>query len=148
MKSIFAVIPFLLCCRTSAAQQPLNFSFEKTSVEGTARPWSWSQWQLAPGATISFSNHKVVQVEGMTAPRGSFDEALHQLAKQSGTGQLFLNLRPALTLKNKDWLTQPRPVRFVGYATNDYDFGAQMSVPYQFDGVLFVDETKASGMLR
>lgn len=99
-------------------------------------------------ATISFTNHKVVPVDAMTAPRGSFDEALHHIAKQAGTNQLFLNLRPALALKNKAWLVQPRPVRFVGYATSDFDFGAVMSVPYQFDGVFFVDKTGASKKLR
>ncbi len=99
-------------------------------------------------ATISYTNYKVVPVDAMTAPRGSFDEALHRLAKEAGMNQLFLNLRPALKEKNNDWLLQPRPVRFVGYATSDFDFGAVMSVPYQFDGVFFVDWTAASRMLR
>ncbi|MBI1228207.1 MAG: hypothetical protein GC192_23435 [Bacteroidetes bacterium] len=99
-------------------------------------------------ATVSYTNHKVVPVDAMDAPRGSFDEALHQIAKQTGSSQLFLNLKPALSLDGNDWLLRPRPVRFVGYATNDYDFGAMMSVPHQFDGVFFVDKTGASKMLR
>lgn len=99
-------------------------------------------------AVISFSNHKVVPVQGMNAPRGSFDEALNRLAKERGLGQLFLDLHPALALKNNTWLTQARPVRFVGYAANDFDFGAVMSVPYQFDGLFFVQQTHASKMLR
>ncbi|MBK9017967.1 MAG: hypothetical protein IPM82_30170 [Saprospiraceae bacterium] len=65
-----------------------------------------------------------------------------------GSGQLFLDLQPALALKNNEWLLQPRPVRFVGYASSDCDFGAVMSVPYQFDGLFFVDRTRASKMLR
>lgn len=99
-------------------------------------------------ATVSYTNHKVVPMDAMNAPRGSFDEALHQIARQKKTGQLFLDLKPALTLKNNEWLFQPRPVRFVGYASSDYDFGAVMSVPYQFDGLFFVDRTGASKMLR
>lgn len=99
-------------------------------------------------AVISYSNHKVVPVRGMNAPRGSFDEALNRIAKERGVGQLFLNLHPALALKNNTWLTQARPVRFVGYAANDFDFGAVMSVPYQFDGLFFVQMTHASKMLR
>lgn len=99
-------------------------------------------------ATISFTNHKVVPVDAMDAPRGSFDEALHRIAQQKKTGQLFLDLQPALSLKDNDWLLQPRPVRFVGYASSDYDFGAVMSLPYQFDGLFFVDRAGASKMLR
>ncbi|MBC7776141.1 MAG: erythromycin esterase family protein [Phycisphaerae bacterium] len=99
-------------------------------------------------ATISFTNHKMVAVDAQTGPRGSFDEALHPIAKQFGANQLFLNLRPAFREKNNEWLLQPRPVRFVGYATSDYDFGAMMSVPYQFDGVFFVDKSGASKKLR
>lgn len=99
-------------------------------------------------ATVSYTNHQVVPVDAMDAPRGSFDEVLHQLAKQADTNQLFLDLQPALALENNGWLVQPRPVRFVGYATSDYDFGAVMSVPYQFDGLFFVDRTGASKMLR
>ncbi len=99
-------------------------------------------------ATISFTNHKRVVVDAQTGPRGSFDEALHPIANQMGTNQLFLNLQPAFREKNNAWLLQPRPVRFVGYATSDYDFGALMSVPYQFDGIFFVDKTKASRILK
>ncbi|MEZ4962130.1 MAG: erythromycin esterase family protein [Saprospiraceae bacterium] len=99
-------------------------------------------------ATVSFTNHNVVPVDAMNAPRGSFDEGLHGIAGGLGSGQLFLDLRPAFKLKNNGWLLQPRPVRFVGYATSDYDFGAVMSVPYQFDGLFFVDKTGASKMLR
>lgn len=99
-------------------------------------------------ATVSFTNHQVVPVDEMDAPRGSFDEALHQMAQQTGKGQFFLDLRPALALKDNGWLLAPRPVRFVGYATSDYDFGAMMSVPHQFDGLFFVDRTGASKMLK
>ncbi len=99
-------------------------------------------------ATISFSNHKVVAVDAMVAPQGSFDEVLHHIAKERGSNQLFLNLCAALKVKNNDWLLQARPVRFVGYASADFDFGALMSVPVQFDGVFFVDKTGASKKLR
>ncbi len=99
-------------------------------------------------ATVSFTNHKMVAAEGMTAPRGSFDEALHRIAQKKGTGQLFLDLRHALQTPDNGWLLEPRPVRFVGYANNDLDFGATTSVPYQFDGVFFVDKTSPSRLLR
>lgn len=99
-------------------------------------------------ATISFYNHTVVPVDAMTAPRGSFDEAMHRLSEEAGVNNWFLNLRPALALKENDWLLQPRPVRFVGYAAADFDYGAVMAVPYQFDGLFFVDKSGASKMLR
>ncbi|HQU57795.1 MAG TPA: erythromycin esterase family protein [Saprospiraceae bacterium] len=99
-------------------------------------------------ATISFYNHTVVPVDAMTAPRGSFDEALHRLAQEAGVNALFLNLAPALALEDNGWLLQPRPVRFVGYAAADFDYGAVMAVPYQFDGLFFVDKSGASKMLR
>ena len=99
-------------------------------------------------ATVSFSNHKVLPVDASDAPKGSFDEALHQIATGAGTDVMFLNLQPAQRLKNNAWLKQPRPVRFVSYAASDFDFGALMSVPDQFDGLFFIDKTNASKMMR
>jgi erythromycin esterase len=43
------------------AQQPLNLDFEKTSVEGAARPWGWSPWQQDPQTRWSLDSTVFVQ---------------------------------------------------------------------------------------
>lgn len=112
------------------------------------RAFGFSTYTGQYSATISYYNHTVVPVNATPAPRGSFDEALHRLAAEAESNTLFLNLHPALAMEENGWLLQPRPVRFVGYAAADFDYGAVMSVPYQFDGLFFVDRSSASRMLR
>ncbi len=112
------------------------------------RAFGFSTYSGQYSATVSYYNHTVVPVNATPAPRGSFDEALHRLAEESGANAWFLGLRPALAMEGNGWLLQPRPVRFVGYAAADFDYGAVMSVPFQFDGLFFVDRSSPSKVLR
>lgn len=91
--------------------------------------------------TISYSDFTQVEFELFTSPVGSLDEGLHQLAMLKKSPLLLMNLGP---LKNKGWLNIQRPVRYVGYVAEDYGFGGRYVIPKQFDGLFFVDKTKAS----
>ena len=42
----------------------------------------------------------------------------------------------------------PRPIRHVGYAAYDYGFELKAVIPLEFDGVVFIDHTTPSRMLR
>ena len=71
MKSMhFALL--LFCCSLysfATAQQPLNFDFEKKSVEGFARPWGWSPFQIEPNTSSTLDS--VTKHEGKFSLRFS-----------------------------------------------------------------------------
>jgi hypothetical protein len=45
------------------------------------------------------------------------------------------------------WLWTPRPVRSIGYTVYDYGFEMAAIMPLEFDGVILIDETRASRLL-
>lgn len=57
----------------------------------------------------------------------------------------MLNLKP---FKNESeefaWMNIKRPVRYIGYVAEDYGFGGRYQIPYQFDGIIFIDSSRAS----
>ncbi len=91
--------------------------------------------------TISYSNFTQIEFDLFTSPVGSLDEGLHQLSLLKRSPFLLMNLRP---YKKMDWMNMQRPVRYVGYVAEDYGFGGRYVIPDQFDGVFFVDKTRAS----
>ncbi len=113
------------------------------------RAFGLSTYDGAYSATISFSNHKMTDVEAFPSPLGSYDEALHRLFAQKGGAGLLLDLRP-FRREGKKYgpFLAPRPVRFIGYAASDYGYGARFSIPWQFDGLIFIDRTRASRRLK
>lgn len=95
--------------------------------------------------TISYSNFQQLPFQIYTSPVGTLDQGLHLLAQKTRQPLLMLNLRP---FKNDDpnyaWLNSKRPVRYVGYVSEDYGFGGRYRIPYQFDGILFIDSSTAT----
>ena len=77
------------------------------------------------------------------APKGSLEEALHQIAVETGARNLFLNF-----YDSKNWLKSPLPLRFANHVNIDHGFWQQISLPYQFDGVFFIDHTNPSDYLN
>lgn len=52
-RSILPLLALVLCSIGPVqAQQPLNFDFERISVEGPTRPWNWTPLSFAPGAEV------------------------------------------------------------------------------------------------
>lgn len=90
---------------------------------------------------VSYTNYNITDCPLYVAPRGTLDEALHTIALQSKSPMLFLNMNGARSL---DWFTQPIPVRFANHVNIEYGYWTRYSVPYQFDGIFFIDKTTSA----
>ena len=92
-------------------------------------------------AQISYMNFKQVSCPLLPGPRGSLDEALHQISLTKKSPGLFLNLQDA---KKINWLRQPIPMRFANHVNIEYGYWTRYSIPNQFDGIIFIDKTSAA----
>lgn len=95
-------------------------------------------------ATLSAYDYTMGTMEALPAPAGSLEAGLHHIAQKMGRPNLFVHLRPARTDNQAAFLRQPRPYRFVGYSAVDFGFEGVANLPYQFDGVFFLDKTSAA----
>lgn len=89
-------------------------------------------------AQVSYSNFKMMSCPLYEAPRGSMDEALHRISEKRNTDLLLLDLKNG---RNQQWLTQPLPERFANHVNIEYGYWTKFSVPFQYDGVFFIDTT-------
>ena len=112
------------------------------------RAFTLLTYEGAYSATRSFTDHEIIAAEAFPAPAGSLEEALHRLPRRAGREGWVVDLRAARTGRGGAWLRQPRPIRHIGYAAYDYGFELSAVLPVEFDGVVFVDRTSASRMLR
>jgi erythromycin esterase len=99
-------------------------------------------------ATRSFSDHSMIEAEAFPAPSGSMEAALHDLERPEPSVGWVVDLRPARTDDGGAWLRRPRPIRHIGYTAYDYGFELTAVLPLEFDGVVFIDRTSASRLLR
>ncbi|MCB0704308.1 MAG: erythromycin esterase family protein [Saprospiraceae bacterium] len=90
---------------------------------------------------VSYTNFSLTDCPLYNAPRGSFEEAMHTIALKLDAPMLFLDLSESRSLS---WLNQPTPVRFANHVNIEYGFWTRYSVPYQFDGLFFVDQTTSA----
>lgn len=93
-------------------------------------------------ATRGFTNHERIAAPAFPAPAGSVEQTIAALRRPGGTIGLVLDLRH-LDVRTQ-WLRTPRPLRSIGYAAYDYGFELSASMPLEFDGVVFIDETTPS----
>lgn len=102
----------------------------------------------AYSATRSFNDHVMIEAEAFPGPPGSIEAALHNLERlQPGVGWI-VDLRPARIDGAAEWLRRPRPIRHIGFAAYDYGFEFNAVLPLEFDGVIFIDHTTPSRLLR
>ncbi|MGB0524869.1 MAG: erythromycin esterase family protein [Flammeovirgaceae bacterium] len=94
-------------------------------------------------ALKSYTNYERVNAPLYLAPKGSLEEALHQVSLKTKQKNLFLNFQDSV-----EWLQRPLPFRFANHVTIDYGFWQRISLPFQFDGVFFIDETNPSNYLN
>ena len=73
------------------------------------------------------------------SPIGSLEEALHQVAIKKKQRNLFTNLPRSIA-----WLNKPMPLRFANHVNIDYGYWGRLAVPYQFDGLFFIDKTTSA----
>lgn len=109
------------------------------------RAFGLSTYSGTYSATLNFQSRAMVTVTAFPSPGGSLDEALHRLAAEKKAPGLILGLRQG---RGQPWLIYPRPVRFIGYMASDYSYEAKMAIPYQFDGLIFIDETRHSRVME
>jgi erythromycin esterase len=112
------------------------------------RPVSLLTWDGAYSATMSFTDRRIIEAVAFPGPPNSLEGALHSLRRPAGSSGFIVNLRGALGAPGGRWLTLPRPIRHVGYAAYDYGFELKAVIPLEFDGVVFIDHTTPSRMLR
>jgi len=112
------------------------------------RPISLLTWDGAYSATVSFTDHRIIEAVAFPGPPNSLEGALHSLRRPAGSQGFIVNLRGALDAPVGRWLSLPRPIRHVGYAAYDYGFELKAVIPLEFDGVVFIDHTTPSRMLR
>jgi erythromycin esterase-like protein len=89
----------------------------------------------------------MIEAAALPAPSGSFEKALHAVARPSPSVGLIVDLRAARNDANARWLQRPHRLRHVGYAAYDFAFDLEAVFPLEFDGVIFVDRTTASRLL-
>jgi erythromycin esterase len=92
-------------------------------------------------AQISYMNFKQLSCPLLPGPKGSLDEALHQITTNKKFPGLFLNLQDA---KKLSWFQQLIPMRFANHVNIEYGYWTRYSIPYQFDGIIFIDKTSAA----
>ncbi len=112
------------------------------------RPVSLLTWDGAYSATVSFTDHRIIEAVAFPGPPNSLEGALHSLRRPAGSSGFIVNLRGVLDTPGGRWLSLPRPIRHVGYAAYDYGFELKAVIPLEFDGVVFIDHTTPSRMLR
>ena len=99
-------------------------------------------------ATRSFNDFAMIRAAAFPAPSVSLEGALHRLRRPKAAIGWVVDLRPARTALSGAWLRQRRPVRHIGFAAYDYGFDFEVVLPQEFDGVVFLDHTTASRLLR
>jgi erythromycin esterase len=95
-------------------------------------------------ATRSFTDHAMVAAAAFPAPVGSVEDALHRLARPAGAVGWVVDLRRTKGEADGAWLLTPRPIRHIGYAAYDYGFELTAVLPFEFDGIVFVDHSNPS----
>ncbi len=90
----------------------------------------------------------IIDARLFTAPVGSLEEGLHRVGQRLGSPLLIVDIRSAARDPAGSWLLEPRLIRMIGYAAEDFAFATPISVGRQFDGVVFVDTTSPSRVFR
>lgn len=122
----------------------LNFSISMGSFLSKKygqnyKAFSLSTYQGNYLALISYTNFEKVMCPLFPSPVGSIDNALHKIATKKNSNLLFLPLS-----RTEIWLSEPMPKRFANHVNIDYGFWEKISMPYQFDGLFFIDKTNGS----
>lgn len=94
---------------------------------------------------IGYQNFKQVNCPLYEGPKGTLDEALHQLSLKNNAVGVILDLGKA---RSEHWLTKPLPMRFANHVNIEYGYWTRYAIPFQFDGILFVDKTTSANQLR
>ncbi len=78
-------------------------------------------------------------------PPGTLDFALHKITEKRKVPALLLDLTNS---RQQKWLSTPLPVRFANHVCYEYAYWTRFSVPYQFDGIFFIDKTNPAKQIK
>jgi erythromycin esterase len=92
-------------------------------------------------AQLSYFDQTLMNCPMHDAPKGSWEEVLHQISCQQKAPGLIVDLTGS---REVDGLCRPIPVRFANHVNIEYGYWTRYVIPYQFDGVLFWDKTSSA----
>lgn len=115
---------------------------------GAYRAFSLLTYDGAYTATRSFTDYEYIAADAFPAPPGSLESALHDLSASEGVPAWLVDLRGARDDPAAAWLRALRPIRHIGYAAYDYGYEIAVVLPLEFDGVVFIDRSSPSRLLR
>jgi erythromycin esterase len=100
-------------------------------------------------AMKSYSDFTLLNCTLVSSPVGTIDESLHRVAVKSNSPFLFMNLYHIREqYKKYKWLCEPLFVRFANHVCEGNSYGLKHSLPYQFDGIFFIDKTSGSKLIK
>lgn len=94
--------------------------------------------------TRSFTDYRMMAADAFPAPEGSVEAVLASLPRPLQARGVIVDLRVREDDPAGRWLWAPRPLRSIGYMVYDYGFEIAAIMPLEFDGVILIDETRAS----
>ncbi|HEX2208516.1 MAG TPA: erythromycin esterase family protein [Longimicrobium sp.] len=127
--------------------QQMGAFLRRTHGDGY-RAFSLLTYDGAYTATRGLTDYRMAAIEAFPAPSGSLEHALHALPRPAGSVGWIVDLRGAREDNHGRWLWTPRPIRHIGYASYDYGFDLLAVFPLEFDGVVFIDHSTPSRLLR
>jgi erythromycin esterase len=108
---------------------------------GAYKAFGLSSYTGTYWAQVSYSDFKQLDCPLLPAPGGSLDEALHEIAARTHRPLLFMRMDDA---RQQPWLSQPIPTRFANHVNIEYGYWTRSSLPFQFDGIFFIDTSSAA----
>ncbi len=100
-------------------------------------------------AMKTYTDYNLIHCTLALAPVGTLDEALHQIADKKHNPYLFLDLNKVRSKPTEfKWLCEPTYVRFANHVCEGNSYNLKHSVPYQFDGIFFIDKTTGSRLIK
>lgn len=90
----------------------------------------------------SYLNRENINCPLLSGPRGSLENTLHKISEKKSSKNLFLDMKIA---REEEWLTQPIPTRFANHVCFEYSFWTRYSVPFQYDGIFYIDHSSPAG---
>ncbi|HLP56955.1 MAG TPA: erythromycin esterase family protein [Fluviicola sp.] len=103
------------------------------------KAYSLSTCEGSYSALKSYTDFEKISCPLFPGVERSLDLSLHKIAQKKKWHALFLPLS-----KELEWLAFPQPKRFANHVSIDYGYWERVSMPYQFDGVFFIDKTSPS----
>lgn len=105
------------------------------------KAYSLATYEGAYWGQVNYMNFKQLECPLYPSPKSSLDYALHVACRKRNSSVLFYDMSKA---RSKKWLTQMRPTRFANHVNIEFGYFTSYSVPFQFDGVLFIHTTSAA----